>query len=157
MAPTLHSDGTTSASAALSIPEVELSNLHLMTMRADVVRDAPNAGVDPFNQAERGIPTPVDTNIACEVFSAVEDVTVNQRRIAARSIWQGIIDLRSGVRVGDRLTNFHKPNGTALFLDDGYPSAQGGARSTTLRVLRAAPVAGHHIGLTLESIDGVEG
>ena len=132
-----------------------MSNLHLMTMRADVIRDEPAAGIDPFNQAERGNPAPFETNVACELFNAVQDVTVNQRRIAALSIWQGLIDVRSTIRVGDRLTNLRKRNGDPLFPADDYPTAQGGARPTTLRVLQTTPVANQHTGLTLESIDGV--
>ena len=133
-----------------------MSNLHLMSMRCDVVRDSVEGVKDPFNQAERSAAdTPAETSVACEVWNGSEDVVVNERRVAALSVWQGIMDLRSGVRPGDRLTNLRARNGAALFGVDEYAPQDGGDQALTLRVLRAAAVAGHHIGLTCESLRGV--
>ena len=82
-----------------------------MSMRADVTRPSAEVGEDPFGQAEQGAPETVETATACEIWNSSEDIIVNERRIAAWSVWQGIMDLRSGVKNGDCLTNFERPNG----------------------------------------------
>ena len=43
----------------------------------------------------------------------------------------------------------------ACFPDDVYPDSRGGNRPFTVTVLRSVKEPGKHIGLTLESIDGV--
>ena len=132
-----------------------MSSLHLMTMRADVVRDGQTGEKDPFNQAERLVSAaPAETGVACEVWNSQEDVIVNERRIAALSVWDGIMSLGSGVRPGDRLVNLRGRNGEALFGVDEYAPQDGGDQALTLRVLRAVRVAGYHIGLTCESLRG---
>ena len=134
-----------------------MTSLHLMKMRADVMRDSAEVGEDPFGQAERGIPGAVETARACEIWNSRQDVIVNERRIAAWSVWEGILDLRSGVRVGDCLTNFTRANGDGIFPVEEYPQAQGGDRAFAVRVMRAVTVPGFHIGLTCEAIGGVQG
>ena len=133
-----------------------MNSLHLMTMRADVMRDAVEAGEDPFGQGERGDPVAVETAMPCEIWNGTQDVIVNERRVAAWAVWGGILDLRSAVRVGDCLTNFTRPNGEDIFPAEDYPASQGGPRAFLLRVIRAATVPGHHIGLTCEAIGGVQ-
>ena len=134
-----------------------MSSLHLMSMRADVMRDSAEVGTDPFGQAEQGEPTAIETATPCEIWNSKEDIIVNERRIAAWAVWQGIMDLRAGVRNGDCLTNFERPNGDAIFPIEDLPAAQGGPQPFTVRVIRAVTVPGEHIGLTCEAIGGVQG
>ena len=134
-----------------------MSSLHLMSMRANVTRPSAEVGEDPFGQAEQGDPEAVETAVACEIWNSSEDIIVNERRIAAWSVWQGIMDLRSGVRNGDCLTNFERPNGAAIFPAEDLPAEQGGPQAFTVRVIRAVTVPGEHIGLTCEAIGGAGG
>ena len=134
-----------------------MSSLHLMSMRADVMRDSAEVGEDPFGQAEQGAQEAVETATACEIWNSKEDIIVNERRIAAWAVWQGIMDLRSGVRNGDCLTNFEQPNGDAIFPVENLPAAQGGPQPFAVWVIRAVTVPGEHIGLTCEAIGGVQG
>ena len=134
-----------------------MTSLHLMSMRADVMRDSAEVGEDPFGQAEQGAPEAVETATPCEIWNSSEDIIVNERRIAAWSVWQAIMDLRSGVKNGDCLTNFERPNGAEIFPAEDLPAEQGGPQAFTVRVIRAVVAPGEHIGLTCEAIGGAGG
>ena len=132
-----------------------MTSLRLMDMRADIVRTPTTTDENPFGQLEPGADATVATGVACRIWNARQDIVVNERVVAAVAIWEGIADVNADIRIGDRMTSFEDRRGNDLFPEDVYPDSRGGNRPFTVTVLRSAKQPGKHIGLTLESIDGV--
>ena len=132
-----------------------MNSLRFMDMRADIVRTPTTTTENPFGQLEPGPDETVASAVACQIWNARQDITVNERVVAATGIWEGIADLNADIRVGDRMTEFEDRRGNDLFPEDVYPASRGGNLPFTLTVLRSAKEPGKHIGLALESIDGV--
>ena len=131
-----------------------MNNLYLMSMRADLHRQAASADLDPFRQAEPGAMTTIESYVACEIWQDDEDIQVTGNHELDFSTWEGIIDHRSKIKAGDRLTNFRKANAAPLFTNNDYTDAAGVDHTFTVRVTKAAATPGHYIGLSLESVDG---
>ena len=132
-----------------------MNSLRLMDMRADIVRTQTTTETNPFGQLAEGVDTTVATGVCCRIWNGKQDITVNGRVVAAVGLWYGIADERADIRNGDRVTNFEDGRGNDLFPEDLYPADLGGNRPFTVTVLRSVKEPGKHIGLTLESIDGV--
>ena len=132
-----------------------MNNLYLMSLRADLHRHAASADLDPFRQAEPGALTTIESNVACEIWQDEEDMKVTGSHELDFSTWEGIIDHRSKIKAGDRLTNFRKANDAPLFTNNDYTDAAGVEHTFTVRVTKAAATPDHYIGLSLESVDGI--
>ena len=132
-----------------------MNNLFVMSMRADLNRQARSAALDPFRQAETDALTTIERDVACEIWQDDEDIQVTDNHAINFSTWEGIIDHRSKIKVGDQLTNFHKANDAPLFTNNDYTDAQGVNHQFSVRVTKAAATPDHYIGLSLESVDGV--